>query len=308
MDFNNLLYRRISCVPLDNCVTGLTVIFSGGYIYGLHAHREGVSDTLNYPKVHYRLRELVWLYFPLGKAEEIQAIWICSKKDRSSYAFMVGLCLFALYFNWLPVGSNLQQIRTSHDRTYKFGEYMADHHCTIQCLSYGPVKYLLHEDPEPGEPILGLGASGHTKEYNVDKPKYPTTIEYPFFSLAIYYSQASLEGVCRVECFLDSIYLGEINRPCIGLILEYANGRQEVLGECRIGISQTVHINAPSMLHLKPGHSEGFHSRVWFTTSTSEAQALHSRGWHGGRMCGMLTLWFGNRVIEIVHSWDMAEA
>lgn len=108
----------------------------------------------------------------------------------------------------------------------------------------------------------------------------------------------------KVECFLDNTDSEGVGPPCIGAILHYYNDRRESLGECRVGVSKSVHINAPTMLYLKPGPSEGSHSRAWFTPSGDEAPELRSLGWKGIQMRGFITWWFSAKVIEIVHSSD----
>lgn len=159
----------------------------------------------------------------------------------------------------------------------------------------------MYNNPDPGEAIWGLGASQNTEENPLHEPEYPTAIEHPSNSKGIYYSRASLEGVCKVECFLDDNNPNGV-QSCIGVLLHYSDNRREALGECRIGVSKTIYINAPTMLHLKPGSSEELHSRVWFTSLASEAQDLESLGWKGRQMGGFITWCFGNEVIEIIHA------
>lgn len=166
----------------------------------------------------------------------------------------------------------------------------------------GPICSLLCHDPEPGYPILKLGVSCRSKEQLLGEPKRSSSIEYPFSSKHIYHSQASLEGVHSVECFLGGTEMDGLAQPCVGVILEYANGRRNALGECRVGISKSINILAPTMLHLKPANEEGLHSGAWFTSSEREAEARQSLGWEGRRMGGTLVWWFGLNMIEIIHS------
>lgn len=135
---------------------------------------------------------------------------------------------------------------------------------------------------------------------------FPVTMDYPFSSKDIYYSRALLDDVRRVECYLDNTEAAGATRSCIGVLLEYSHYRREALGECRVGYSKTIHVNAPTILHLKPGTRGDLHSRAWFTSSTSEAQELQRLGWEQRQMSGALTWWFGFNVIEIVHSLDRA--
>ena len=115
----------------------------------------------------------------------------------------------------------------------------------------------------------------------------------------MHFSQASLDDVRKVECFIEPD--GD-SQSCIGVIIEYSNDRIAALGECRLGMSKSVRINAPTMLLLKPSAGENLHSRAWLSSSSCEAVGLQSRGWERRQMSGTLVWWFGVNVMEIVHS------
>jgi hypothetical protein len=151
---------------------------------------------------------------------------------------------------------------------------------------------------------MSLGAGFQSEKPREREPKRPLNIQYPFSNQHVYHSQASLVGVHSIECFLIDTERGGLARPCVGVILEYSNGRRASLGECRVGISKSIYIISPTMLHLKPAAGESLHSGAWFTSSAGEAEELQSLGWERRQMNGTITWWFGVNVIEIVHSSD----
>jgi hypothetical protein len=110
-----------------------------------------------------------------------------------------------------------------------------------------------------------------------------------------------------IECFPGNTERDGLAWSCIGVILEYSNNRRASLGECRVGVSKSTHIMAPTVLYLKPATGESSYSRAWFTSSAGEAEELQRLGWEAKQMSGVITWWFGVNVIEIVHSSDTVE-
>lgn len=165
----------------------------------------------------------------------------------------------------------------------------------------GPFTSLLCHDAEPECPILTLGASSHSEEEHIPESDNCYFTKYPFSSKHIYHSQASLEGLRGVECFLDE---ASIDGPasCVGVILEYGNERRAALGECRVGVSKSICLIAPTILLLKPANDKSVYSRAWFTSSEEEAIARQNLGWERRCVDGNLVWWFGWNIIEIVHS------
>lgn len=169
----------------------------------------------------------------------------------------------------------------------------------------GPFSYLLCNDLEPGEPIVLLGASRRPNEIVeiTDYPSLPTYIRYPFSSRNVYCSQARLEGLSRVECFLGRTAEYGLDYPCVGVLLEYADGRRTALGECRVGVADTVQVTAPTALYLKPTPAqELFYCELWFPSSVGEAENLHESGWERKQVSGTVTWWHGVDIVEIVYS------
>jgi hypothetical protein len=59
----------------------MTVFCSGDRTYGIHAHRGNSSAMDTYLRLPKRRQEdILWLYFPFGKGENIKDIWIRCRK------------------------------------------------------------------------------------------------------------------------------------------------------------------------------------------------------------------------------------
>lgn len=125
---------------------------------------------------------------------------------------------------------------------------------------------------------------------------------HPRIREELYHSQASLEGLKSVECFLSHTTQ---DGPCVGVILEYIDGHREALGECRVGISKTLKVMAPTTLHLKLSDAEGLYSEAWFTSYESNKEERRVLGWERRQVRGTLTWWFDYNVIKISHVLDM---
>ncbi len=268
-------------------------------MYGIYAHRNR-SSVASMPSGLPLDQDLVWLYFPLDQGEKVQAVWgYYARGSSSNYNFVASVlcncrqaCLIVL------------QINTSYGKTYNFGEHVDYAHRTINFVNRGLVKSLLYDDPNPEEPILGIGTSCYTRKLPSDEPRSLSFIHYPFHIHGIsfrrhsmYHSQASLEGVEHVTCFCRE--QNRYPRAYIGVLLEYQDKRRAALGECRIGVSETVEISAPTMLYLRPVRGASFYSCVAFTSEAKEGLLTK---WERRPMGGSLTWWFGVGVIEIVHS------
>lgn len=74
-DLSRFIYYpplRVRCMPLDKRVTGITMIFTGRIIHGIHIHQGRLPVMM--PAPSYLQDTQVWRYFPLGPEEEIKEI------------------------------------------------------------------------------------------------------------------------------------------------------------------------------------------------------------------------------------------
>lgn len=95
---------------------------------------------------------------------------------------------------------------------------------------------------------------------------------------------------------------------CAGMLLEYDNGAQRSLGQCRIGIAPAKSYTKPSRiclqrrLYSKPGISVELQATVVQVTERDECGHDgdgEGDGWDCSPMCGDLEFWFSDRETKL---------
>lgn len=131
------------------------------------------------------------------------------------------------------------------------------------------------------------------------------------------YSFAPLKYVIRI-----SIYRGTKRKLCRGILLEYQNGAQRSLGQCRLGVDKGKHYTKPTHLCFRPTTYDGawpnrprypvpggHFQKVTVVTCTTESHHTHDKG--GWACCGLegeLEFWFseGETSLKYIKEDDMA--
>ena len=109
------------------------------------------------------------------------------------------------------------------------------------------------------------------------------------------YSSASLEGVVRARTFLRQ------NDDCRAIVLEYSNGSQRAMGDCRLGIDPVEIWNMPKCIcvfkttHTLPPSAAALQGvKIRF----SEREHQHAEpGWTCHAMRGNIEFW--HNLVEI---------
>ncbi|KAL2162480.1 hypothetical protein VTH06DRAFT_7394 [Thermothelomyces fergusii] len=136
--------------------------------------------------------------------------------------------------------------------------------------------------------ISPYSESGQTGALLIDPPTYPGREE--FLSNCWYVSSASLDNVTRAHVFLeeDGVY-------CRGLLLEYANGGQKALGQCRVGVDRcATYTGVPSIAFLNVRRRRLDSPFVWCEgTEVRFGDApQNDTAWSRHAMTGTLRFWF----------------
>ena len=140
----------------------------------------------------------------------------------------------------------------------------------------------------PGGKILLMGVHlprGILDRMGLRKPTRQPTLP------GLYYSSASLEDVRSTRVFHDQ------NWHRCGVLIEYKNGAQQAVGQCRIGIDDVEYTESPRYLFLAcftylregtkvqlPGY------KIRFAKEAKEYEG--SLDWY--HMTGVLELWFSD--------------
>lgn len=120
-----------------------------------------------------------------------------------------------------------------------------------------------------------------------------------------FHSRASLENVEQICLFYGDRGRDNncLDRCCLGILLTYSNGRQEALGQCRIGLSQTATFKNPTALYcrriLLAEYGSGIIIRV--TPGDMDVNKPNRDDWIIIKMKGMLRWWFnyGRTLLDV---------
>jgi hypothetical protein len=155
-------------------------------------------------------------------------------------------------------------------------------------LSTGPRFSLIHNVPEHG-PISIFCAYPRILE-SVHVP-YTSFNDSPFENTS-YVSSASLDNVASIQIFND-----ERAGLCKGIIIEYNNGLERALGQCRIGVdsmqslAQPSHICFAHVTYYRP-NTEVQLCGVKVESTTKPKHKHNGMGWKCRAMKGILEFWF----------------
>lgn len=145
-------------------------------------------------------------------------------------------------------------------------------------------------------PISVIGACTTQKDACDDLPpidpfRCPLIEKNPPFRDACF-SLSPLNGTSRIWLFNDNG-----NRFCLGILLEFNNGAQRSLGQCRVGIDRSEDYQKPVCIcfrHQSYTHP-GVSGLLQATTVTCTERQEHSHGsrdWACFRLQGELEFWF----------------
>lgn len=154
---------------------------------------------------------------------------------------------------------------------------------------------LIHSHEE-SRPIANFYTYAVNESRGVTSVNYPRLLRPPQRWRDAYFSTAPLDNITQIEVFYD-----KSNGFCGGLLLDYENGAQRALGQCRLGIDATTISVSPSRLcWLSTSHppSEGLESR-WATkveiSGTAKEHRHNDDGWHCSDLKKKtINFWFSN--------------
>jgi hypothetical protein len=151
--------------------------------------------------------------------------------------------------------------------------------------------------------LLTTAPSGQGHSSTFSKPFY-----YPDFSvlgLHWHFSHASLENVCKTQVFYE-----EDGIHCRGMLIEYNNGSQRALGECRLLVDRSETYHNPSLISFANTKRLRSRNPRW-PRRFEECEAVQVRfdgvafegdTWTHSPMTGTLKFWFYWAEARILHS------
>ncbi|KAI1104521.1 hypothetical protein F4804DRAFT_306751 [Jackrogersella minutella] len=268
-------------------ITGITFFFSQGNIFHIHAHTAAASTAIRtWEHLSPQCQKLAtWIYLPISPNDDIVAL-----------GRPLGALGYVLVGN-LQYGFNLLfRLRLAGD--VALGSYQGNKHFAITKV---PIAALIHDRPQ-FMPISVIGAvlEDTVKPYGVVAFPSSWPKEPPFENA--YYSSASLRNVIRILVFNNS-YTGF----CRGMLLEYENGAQRALGQCRIGIDLTkTYVRPTHFCFLRQVYSPPrklYQIKAVIMECTERGDHRHNdEGWICSPMSCELDFWFDDKEVDIYTS------
>lgn len=235
---------RFRTVDLCN-ITGLTFFYFRGYMMGVHAHTAHSStatstlDEISAIDPKY----LIWAYVPISSKDSLVRIGVRDSLDLCLLpAFKKPTMLVSLWLRHpLWSQSSRPQISTKLAGDFVLGpDY-----------KYAVKGYLSGKDPSVF--VYNVPYNRYHSMYGAvsdnkgDEPLAPFPRTYATGGSPPYrgriYSQAPAKDIVHVD-----VYYEEATGYCRGLLLEYANGAQMALGQCRVGINPFKSYDKPNWL------------------------------------------------------------
>ncbi|KFA81328.1 hypothetical protein S40288_08298 [Stachybotrys chartarum IBT 40288] len=273
---NSAQFRTINL----NQSTGLTFFFDLGNVYAIHSHTVTTPCARQtYERLsRRRQRSVTWLYLPIPPNDDV-VLFGLGRADN--FLFRMRLA------GDIAIGPS----------------YPRDNQNFI--FSKSPPISLIHDTADLQRiSIVGSYSTKCLESELVAPFGHPECIIPPFQNA--YPSWAPLENVIGLQVFYN-----EENGFCRGLLLEYENGAQRALGQCRIGVDPVhVYINPTHICFLRttysparaPTYSPPRTPLQLKTVRVGCASGEHNhdeKGWVCSGMAANLEFWFTNEQTDL---------
>ncbi|KAF4497327.1 hypothetical protein FAGAP_6489 [Fusarium agapanthi] len=214
---------------VDLCnITGLTFFYFRGYIMGVHAH------TADSPTAKATLDEistidpkyLMWAYVPVSSKDSLVRIGV--RDSLEVYLPPTFLKPTVLISTKLAGDFVLGPDYGSSKKEYFSGKE--------------PTVFVYNVPHKRGHGIYGAVSDKKGDEPSAPFPRILPSGGCPPYRGRLYF-EASAKDVVHAD-----VYYEEASGYCRGLLLEYANGAQRALGQCRVGIDPFKSCDKPNWL------------------------------------------------------------
>ncbi|KAF5647564.1 uncharacterized protein FTJAE_1620 [Fusarium tjaetaba] len=208
---------RFRTVDLCN-ITGLTFFYFRGYIMGVHAHTaDSPAATSTFNEISaIDPKYLMWAYVPISRKDSLMRIGV---RDTLTI--------------YVPPTFLKPTVLIS---TKLAGEFALG-------PDYGYAEEVFLSEKEPTVFVYnvphkrGYGMYGAVSDQEGDEPSAPFPRLFPSEEGPPYRGRIHFEAPAKGIVHVD-VYYNEANGYCKGLLLEYANGAQRALGQCRVGVDR----------------------------------------------------------------------
>jgi hypothetical protein len=154
---------------------------------------------------------------------------------------------------------------------------------------------LIYEKLEYTASFVGIHSACHKAE----EVSFTLPVDYlPPFERA-FFSSAPLEDIASIRIFND-----REAQACRGIVIQYTNGSQRALGQCRVGIDGDQIIIGPRRLCLASfALSRSYTGDQLYATKVESSITLHHKhdgtDWVCNELRGILRFWFNNQQTKL---------
>ncbi|KND90843.1 hypothetical protein TOPH_04652 [Tolypocladium ophioglossoides CBS 100239] len=255
--------------------TGFIFFFCYGNLYAVHAHtRVAPCAQSTYQRLSRRRQQSVtWVYVPISQQDSIAALG--ARMLLSERSFSGSTCLLFR----MKLGGDVPVGLTSSKPAKNL------------LLSKSPPLTIIYDTLElQTVSVIGAYAAEEADDSPITPFCHPHVGNAPFPNAC--FSLAPLENVSRV-----SVFNNKQNELCMGILLEYDNGAQRSLGQCRVDVDPVKYYVKPTRIcfrrqnYVRPGSSVSLQATM--VKSTARCEHSHDeQGWTCFAMRGELEFWF----------------
>ncbi|RSL80391.1 hypothetical protein CEP52_017394 [Fusarium oligoseptatum] len=260
---------------------GITFFFCYGEIYAVHAHTRSFpcAQTTYQRLSHRRQQSVTWVYVPFSQQDSIAALGARMSLSEST-SFSSTCLLFRM-----RLGGDVSVGLTSSKQAKDL------------LLSKSPMTIIYNIRELQPVSVIGAYPTGE-EDNSLMTPFHHPFIDDPPFPNACF-SLAPLESVNRI-----SIFNNKPTGRCMGILLQYQNGAQRSLGQCRVGVDpvedyvKPVHICFHRQSYVRSGTSVQVQETM--VRGTSRREHDHDeQGWTCFEMEGELEFWFSHEETKL---------
>lgn len=275
-------------IDLDSC-SGLTFFMTSRDTYAIHAHTRAqptARETFN--RLSPRHQDVAaWVYVPFSASDRVEGFGVRRSVTDGGHMLNNPAYLFrtALTGDFSVGSDEKRRSRSIFTET-------------------GPGTKLVHNLAE-GNPLSIIGAHPQNRQQPVGvDPSQLQPIASPRVGRGCF-STAHLKDATRLSVFEDPI-----THACKGVVIDYANGGQRAIGQCRVGEHPVVEYDSPSTIYVAP---VGDRRQKWglgearvVAVSESGPTPEHMKafdstaGWRSYALSGEMQFWFDRHVSQLL--------
>lgn len=196
----------------------------------MHSHRadnDGATPTYEYLS-HRRRQSMAWIYLPIARADRVLMLGV-REQPQTRLNILVRMQLAGDVVIGMPITGGAKNL----------------------CLGRSAPVTLIHGEPKEGFPVPCFGAYCRLpapvptdtclRQPFTPAPPRPSPVDGD-----VYFSWAPLDDIALAHVFSDPA-----SGYCRGILLQYRDGGERSLGQCRLQVDPVAQVIDPRMLYYR---------------------------------------------------------